>query len=107
MSRELRDEYLPRDILDNIHTSTEEKTKQILTNSDLSKNVAKFTFLSFQHREITLDVLDTLDSLVKSVESLITDQKTSKKDSNPDIFVVKNVSPNGLKIVLSRVDAKM
>ena len=106
MTRELRDKYLPRNILDDSQTSREEKMVQILTHCEI-KTVAKFIYLSFQHREITLDVLDTLDSLVKNVESLVSRQNTSKEDYNPDIFFVKNVSPNGLKIVLSRVEAEM
>ena len=69
MSRELRDKYLPQEILNNNGMSSEEKLIQILSNSDL-KLTAKFISQSLKHREITLDVLNTLDDLTKNVENL-------------------------------------
>ena len=101
MSRELRDKYLPQEILNNNWMSSEEKMIQILSNSDL-KLTAKFISQSFEHREITLDVLNTLDDLKKNVETLIIDQ-TSEIREKPDVYCIKNVSTDGLKIVFSRL----
>ena len=100
MSRELRDKYSPQEILNNNGMSSEEKLIQILSNSDL-KLTAKFISQSFEHREITLDVLNTLDDLTKNVENLIIDQ-TSGKQKNPNVYCIKNISSDGLKIVFSQ-----
>ena len=106
MFEELRAKYLPKEILDNRHMSQEQKLVKIMTNSDL-KQVAKFIFEAFRHREVTLDVLNTLEDITKNVEKLIAAENQATVNKNIDVFHIKKVSSDGLKIVLTRVGPNM
>ena len=86
--------------------SPEQKLVKIMTNSDL-KQVAKFIFEAFRHREVTLDVLNTLEDITKNVEKLIAAGNQATVNKNIDVFLIKKVSSDGLKIVLTRVGPNM
>ena len=101
MSKELRDNFLPSEILNNHHLNDDEKFTQIMTTSDL-KNTAKFIFLSFEHRDVTLDVLNTLQEMVGNVENLLT-ANSENRESLLSLYKIKHVSNDGLKITLSKV----
>ena len=66
MSKELRDNYLPQDILQNILLREEDKMTQILTDSDMNQ-IAKFIHLAFEQRDLNLEVLSTLQDVTESV----------------------------------------
>ena len=101
MSKELRDNFLPSEILNNHHLNDDEKFTQIMTTSDL-KNTAKFIFLSFEHRDVTLDVLNTLQEMVGNVENLLA-ANSENRESLLSLYKIKHVSNDGLKITLSKV----
>ena len=72
-----------------------------MTTSDL-KNTAKFIFLSFEHRDVTLDVLNTLQETVSNVENLLAANRENR-ESLLSLYKIKHVSNDGLKITLSKV----
>ena len=100
MFNELRDEFLPSDILNNHHLSDDEKFTHIMTNSDM-RRVAKYIFLAFEHRDITLDVIITLHEMVSILESQQAD-KTQKKMNPGPVFKIIRISNDGMKITLSK-----
>ena len=102
---ELRDECLPKEILDNKDMSREDKLVKILTYPEI-KPIAKFIFKSFEHREITLDVLNTIEDITQNVESLVT-AKNPETDKGNIAYHIKNISSDGLKMTLSRVGTNM
>ena len=99
MSKELRDEFLPKEILNNRHLSDDEKFTQILL-SDLKKT-AKFIFLAFEHRDITLDVLTTLQEMMDNVEKLLPQLNTDGENIPSSTYAIKNISNDGMKLTLS------
>ena len=105
MSDEFRDDCLPKEILNNEQMSPEHKMVKILTCSEI-KPIAKFIFKAFEHREITLDVLNTIEDLTQNVESLVTAENSETEKGNL-VYHIKNVSSDGLKMVLSRVGTNM
>ena len=100
MFNELRDEFLPSDILNNHHLSDDEKFTHIMTNSDM-RRVAKYIFLAFEHRDITLDVIITLHEMVSILESHHTDKTRNKTNPGP-VFKIIRISNDGMKITLSK-----
>ena len=97
MSKELREKFLPKHILNNSRLNDDEKFTKIILSDP--KNTAKFTFLAFEHRDITLDVLNTLQDMMGNVETLLREQNFNKEDNIE--YVVKDVSNNGMKLTLS------
>ena len=85
--------------------SREDELVKILTYPEI-KPIAKFIFKSFEHREITLDVLNTIEDLTQNVESLVTAENSETEKGNL-VYHIKNVSSDGLKMVLSRVGTNM
>ena len=73
--------------------------QNLLRSSGDGQNTAKFTFLAFEHRDITLDVLNTLQDMMGNVETLLREQNFNKEDNIE--YVVKDVSNNGMKLTLS------
>ena len=102
MSDELRDKYLQSEIVNNPHISDDEKLSQILTDSDLKKT-AKFIFLSFEHRDISLDVLNTVQELTENVENLVNKSSDPREDTAQ--YEIKNTSHDGMKITLAKIAA--
>ena len=86
MSKELREKFLPKHILNNSRLNDDEKFTKIISDP---KNTAKFTFLAFEHRDITLDVLNTLQDMMGNVETLLREQNFNKEDNIE--YVVKDV----------------
>ena len=98
MYDEIRENLLPSQKLNNHVWATEEKFVQIMSDFDNIKATAKYIYLAFAERQIKLDVLNTLQDLVSSAESLL-------KNPNPDpgpIFKITNISQDGMKLTLSR-----
>ena len=118
MSKELREKYLPPAILHDNLLNEEEKLIQIMTNSDLNQT-AKFIFLAFEHRDITLEVLNTLHDLTEFVENntqnasnncpetqvVSNGHKTPSIEGSNKSYKIKTVSQDGLKLLLTRIDA--
>ena len=99
MYKELREEFLPNTILNNNLLTEDDKFIRIMSDTDLKKT-AKFIFLSFEHRDITLDVMNTLDEMVGNVESSLTCQNVGGTLSS---YTIKNVSSDGMKITLQKL----
>ena len=100
MYDEIRENLLSSQILNNNVWTTEEKFLQIMSDSDNIKTTAKYIYLAFAERQMKLDVLNTLQDLVSSVES-------QEKKSNPDpgsfpLFKITNTSQDGMKLTLTR-----
>ena len=72
-----------------------------MANSDM-RRVAKYIFLAFEHRDITLDVIITLHEMVSILESQHIDTTRNKTNPGP-LFKIKSVSNDGMKITLSKV----
>ena len=100
MSKELRDTFLPPEIIHNNLLEEEEKLVQTLTCTDMT-NTAKFIYLAFEHREISLDVLNTIQDIIGNVEKV--SLKNPVHIDSPKSFKVKHVSENGLRLLLSRI----
>ena len=71
-----------------------------MTNSDM-RRVAKYIFLAFEHRDITLDVIITLHEMVSILESQQAD-KTQKKMNPGPVFKIIKISNDGMKMTLSK-----
>ena len=95
---ELRERFLPQNILNNTFLSKEDKVTEILSDKDNIKSVAKFIHQSFEDRVISLDALSSVRSMVDKVEKYIADASDSQKHS----YAVKSSSEDGLKITLFR-----
>ena len=95
---ELRERFLPQNILNNTFLSKEDKVTKILSDKDNIKSVAKFIHQSFEDRVISLDALSSVRSMVDKVEKYIADASDSQKHS----FAVKSSSEDALKITLFR-----
>ena len=94
MSKELRERFLPLEILNNCHLTDDEKFTQAFLYD--MKKTAKFIFLAFENRDITLDVLNTLHEMMANVDSLL-----RKESIISDTYVVKSVRNGGMKMTLS------
>ena len=94
MYDEIRESLLPSNFLQNDTWTTTEKFTQIMTNRENIKATAKFIYKAFAERQIRLDVLSTLEDLVSSTESIL-------KNPPKQIYTIKNVSQNGMKLTLS------
>ena len=82
------------------------------------KQAAKFIYEAFKDREIKLDVLNTISDLVTSTENLLSKSLApdpvknlqnsslnlgSKTVKKTNLYQVKNISPDSLKITLRRI----
>ena len=82
--------------------------------------MAKFIYLAFEDRKISLEALSSIDSMIDSVEKYIADASNPLKNSytlessrehglkfifsrKKRSYVIKNTSEDGLKIVLSGI----
>ena len=74
MYDKIRENLLPSQKLNNHVWATEEKFVQIMSDFDNIKATAKYIYLAFAERQITLDVLNTLQDLVSSAESMLKTQ---------------------------------
>ena len=118
--RELRETLLPQNTLNNISLCTDDKVTQILSDIENVKSVAKFIYLAFEDRKISLEALSSIDSMIDSVEKYIADASNPLKNSytlessrehglkfifsrKKRSYVIKNTSEDGLKFVLSGV----
>ena len=116
MSKELRERFLPLEILNNCHLTDDEKFTQAFLYD--MKKTAKFIFLAFENRDITLDVLNTLHEMMANVDSLLRKEsiisgtyvvksvrnggmKMTLSSTLPT-YAVTNISPNGMKLTLSK-----
>ena len=71
---------------------------QILSDGENIKPVAKFVHQAFEMRQISLDALSSINSMVDQVEKYIANASDPLKNS----FTVKSSSEDGLKITLFR-----
>ena len=95
LSEELRENLISNLVAHKTHLSDEKKLVYILSNKNGIKTTAKYTFLAFEHRKTTLDVLKYIQNLTEEVVSQVRDNKTEK-------YAISDVSNNGLKITLTR-----
>ena len=70
-----------------------------------TKSTAKFTFQAFSEREITLDVLSTLEEVVSSAEKFLLSEK-NKPNPGKQTYQVKSLSSDGMKLTLSKLQPK-
>ena len=66
MYKELRDNFLPPQIIQNNALNEEEKFVQTMTKCD-TKITAKFVYQAFEDREINLDALNAINDIIESV----------------------------------------
>ena len=112
MSQGIREKSFPPQILQDTQLTYEEKFVLLMSDNETNdlRKTAKFIYCAFEEREIQLNVLNTLKDLVTSTEKLLSKpdpgikhQTCRKKPKEKfPIYEVKNVSQNGLKIILSR-----
>ena len=101
--KEIRENLLPREILRN-NSNDEQKFVDIMTDGE-TKSTAKFTFQAFSEREITLDVLSTLEEVVSSAEKFLLSEK-NKPNPGKQTYQVKSLSSDGMKLTLSKLQPK-
>ena len=85
--KELRDKHLPITVLDNIEISDKEKFHYIL-KQDLFMT-AKFIFDAFEHRKVTLEVTDIIQSMISKVEGIETPPENKPKTNKSKIQTTK------------------
>ena len=56
--------------------------------------------MAFEHRDITLDVLTTLQEMMDNVEKLLP-QLNTDGENIPSTYAIKNISNDGMKLTLS------
>ena len=95
---ELRERFLPQNIVNHNILSREDKITQILSDELNIKSVAKFIHQAFEIREISLDALSSIKCMVDQVEKYIADASDPLKHS----FTINHSSEDGLKIILFR-----
>ena len=95
---ELRERFLPQNIVKHNTLSIEDKMTQILTDQDNVKSVAKFIHQAFESREVSLDALSSITYMVDQVEKYIADASDPLKH----FFEIKDSKEDGLKITFSR-----
>ena len=78
---ELRKTFLPQNILHNNPLSKENKLTQILSDSEHIKSVAKFIYLAFEDRKISLEALSSIDALIDSVDKYMADASDPQKNN--------------------------
>ena len=71
--------FLPQITLLNNSLSEENKLTQILSDSKNIKSVAKFIYLAFEDRKISLEVLGSIDALINSVDKYFADASDPQK----------------------------
>ena len=96
--KELRERFLPQNILNNTSLSNEDKTTRILSDEGNIKSVAKFVYTSFGDREISLEALSSIKCVVDQVEKYIADASDPQKHS----YTIQSSSEDGLQITLLR-----
>ena len=100
MYKEIRENLLPRQILQN-NSNDEQKFVDIMIDGEI-KSTAKFIFQAFSEREIRLDVLSTLEEVVSSAEKFLLSEK-NKPNPGKQIYQVKNLTSDGMKLTLSKL----
>ena len=118
MLENIRLKHLPQNLHNNPSDDTE-KFKSRMShneNNDL-KQTAKFIHEAFKERDVQLDVLNTIHDLITSTENILSKNvpdpgdkipvcgKNTKKNSNKnrEVYEIKNISQNGLKITLKKI----
>ena len=114
MLKEIREKSLSPLILQDTQSTDEEKFVLLMSSSEENdlRKTAKFIHQAFEEREIKLDVMNTLIELVSSTEKLLnkpdpgedTKTKHPKMKKKSPTYEVKNISQNGLKITLCKVN---
>ena len=102
---ELREKYLPSNILNDRHLNEEEKLIKMLLDTDNCKSIAKFICQAFEDRETGLEVLASIQGMVERTEKSCTANPSSPnaETTKSDSYVIKSITNNGLKITLGRV----
>ena len=101
MSKELRENLLPHEILNDVALTDSEKFINIMTCSDL-ESTAKFIHLGFENRDLCVDVLNTIKNITDYVEDICL--KTQHENDVIMPYKVQKASKDGLKLVFSRID---
>ena len=102
MSKELREKCLPMEVINDNVLTDDEKFINIMTNSVLFQSTAKFVYMAFENRDLSLEVLNTINDITEYVEDICL--KTQHENSVIMPYKIQNKSQSGLKLVLSRVD---
>ena len=87
MVSEIREKFLPPQILHDTQISDEEKFSFLMSDNEANdlRQTAKLIYQAFQEREIKLDVLHTLSELVSSTENVL-----KKPDPGEDVKINHN-----------------
>ena len=100
---ELRKSLLPQNILHNNSLSNKDKLAQILSESEHIKSVAKFIYLAFEDRKLSLEVLGSIDALIDSVDKYITHASDPQKNQ----YGIISSREDGMKITLLRISSSL
>ena len=74
----------------------------VANNLMIFQSTAEFVYMAFENRDLSLEVLSTLNDITEYVEDICL--KTQHENSVIMPYKIKNKSQNGLKLILSRVD---
>ena len=102
MSKELREKCLPMEVINDNVLTDDEKFINIMTNSVLIQSTAKFIYMAFENRDLSLEVLNTINDITEYVEDICLKTQHEKDVIMP--YKIQNISQGGLKLLLSRVD---
>ena len=121
--KELRESFLPPNIMADIHLSDNEKLTKILSDKNICNSVAKFTCQAFEDRKNSLEIISFINDMTDVVQKKSTADppslnsysiiKTSNDgmritiaSSSDDVitnsYTIKHSSNNGLKVTLTK-----
>ena len=119
--KELRERYLPLNILSNNDLTDERKMINILKNSECCKSLAKFTYQAFEERKENLEVVKTIkdmidltviDTAIPNPEYTISKMSTcglkmtiekSSPSQSQKSYEIVDCSNNGMKVTFAKV----
>ena len=70
MSKELREKCLPMEVINDNVLTDDEKFINIMTNSVLIQSTAKFIYMAFENRDLSLEFLNTINDITEYVEDI-------------------------------------
>ena len=92
--KELRERYLPLNILGNNDLTDERKMINILKNSECYKSLAKFTYQAFEERKDNLEIIKTIEDMIDLTE-------INAAIPNPE-YTISKLSTCGLKMTIEK-----
>ena len=98
----MKEKKLLKEVINDDVLTDDEKFINIMTNSVLIQSTAKFIYMAFENRDLSLEVLNTINNITEYVEDICLKTQHEKDVIMP--YKIQNISQGGLKLLLSRVD---